>query len=347
MAGKDQSEKQKSKMRLKVDATESEKERAAKERLKQLEQEVRMENAAKSSSTSALSSGVAEPALSAPPSASDAPALVKDEKLRRETAETIFATHSHSKKLILFWSILLGSVILSKIPGAEIFFTPLNQFTTLVHEMGHAVATVLTGGHVASLTIVADGQGHGGITQSYGGIRFITTQAGYLGTAIFGCFLVWLSQFHKLSKGILVGIGSLIAIASVWFIAPGLLSTNFLQGFLSLLWALAMAGTAIYAGLKLKDSKANLVVMFLAIYTAMDSLRAISIIITATLFGATVWSDATNMEQMFILPAFFWAFLWATLSAVMLATTVWFTYGVKNVKLPKKLSGSSLTKPKK
>ena len=343
MAGKDQSEKQKSKMRLKVDATESEKERAAKERLKQLEKEVQMENAAKNSSTSAFSS-IAEPSLT--PSTSDAPALVKDEKLRRETAETLFATHSHSKKLILFWSILLGSVILSKIPGAEIFFTPLNQFTTLVHEMGHAVATVLTGGHVASLTIVADGQGHGGITQSYGGIRFITTQAGYLGTAIFGCFLVWLSQFHKLSKGILVSIGSLIAIASVWFIAPGLLSTNFIQGFLSLLWALAMAGTAIYAGLKLKDSKANLVVMFLAIYTAMDSLRAISIIITATLFGATVWSDATNMEQMFILPAFFWAFLWATLSAVMLATTVWFTYGAKNVKLPKKLSGSLLPKSK-
>jgi len=346
MAGKDQSEKQKSKIRLKVNATESEEERAAKERLKQLEKEVLLENAAKGGSASALSSSQIESVAAAPLSA-ETPALVKDEKLRRETAETIFATHSHSKKLVLFWGVLIASLVLSKIPGAEFFFTPLNQFTTLVHEMGHAIAAVLAGGHVASLTIVADGQGHGGLTQSYGGIPFFTTQAGYLGTAIFGCFLVWLSQFHKLSKGILVGIGSIIAIASVFFIAPGLLSINFMQGFFSLLWALAMAGAAIYAGLKLKDSNANIVVMFLAVYTAMDSLRAISIIITATLLGSAVTSDATHMEQLFILPAFFWAILWATLSAVMLATTVWFTYGVKNVKVSKKISDFSLTKPKK
>jgi hypothetical protein len=336
MAGKDQSEKQKAKIRLKVDQSESEKERAAKERLKQLEKEV-----ASAHSTNQIES-LTSSALSAETSN-----LIKDETLRRQTAETIFATHSHSKKLLLFWGVLIASVVLSKIPGADLFFTPLNQFTTLVHEMGHAVAAVLAGGHVASLTIVADGQGHGGLTQSYGGIPFFTTQAGYLGTAIFGCFLVWLSQFHKLSKGILIGIGSVIALASVFFIAPGLLSLNFLQGFFSLLWALAMAAAAIYAGLKLKDSNANIVVMFLAIYTAMDSLRAISIIITATLLGSTVTSDATHMEQLFILPAFFWALLWATLSAVMLATTVWFTYGVKNVKVPKKISAFSISKPKK
>jgi hypothetical protein len=332
MAGKDQSEKQKSKIRIKVDNTESDKERAAKERLAQLEQEIKLKQSAGSDIS--------------PVSSTDAPVLSKDEALTRETAETIFATHKHSKKLLLFWGVLAASVILSKVPGAEIFFTPLNQFATLVHEMSHAIVTVLTGGHVSSMTIVPDGQGHGGLTHSNGGIFFFVAQAGYLGTAIFGSFLVWLSQFHKLSKGILIGIGSIIASASIFFIAPALLSANFLQGLFSLIWAVAMAAVLIYAGLKLKDSKANLLVLFLAIYTAMDSMRAISIVLTAAMMGSPIWSDATVMEQSFMLPAVFWSFLWATLSAVMLGTTVWFTYGLGHLKKPKQLSNFSLLKRK-
>jgi hypothetical protein len=54
------------------------------------------------------------------------------------------------------------------------------------------------------------------------------------------------------------------------------------------------------------------------------------------------------MEQMFILPAVFWSFLWATLSVVMLGTTVWFTYGLGGIK-PKQIKSNSslITKRKK
>lgn len=321
MAGKDPREKEKSKVRIKVDKTDSPAERDAKKRLAELELEMQMENSKSSVTPELVQTASSE--ISAP--------LAKDETLRRETAETLFATHKHSKKLVLFWGVMIASVVLSKIPGAEIFFTPLNQFATLVHEMSHAVVCVATGGHVAGMTIVADGAGHGGLTMSQGGIPFFTVQAGYLGTAVVGCFLVWLSQFHKLSRGILVGIGSIIGL-SVFFIAPAMFTQNFVQGFFSLLWALAMAAGTIYAGLKLKESNANLMVLFLAIYTAMDSMRAISVVLTATLFGSMIWSDATVMEHNFILPAVFWSFLWATLSAVMLATTVWFTYGLHGLK---------------
>ncbi len=263
---------------------------------------------------------------------------------RSEVTETLFATHGTSKKLALFWGIVVLSVILSKVPGAELFFTPLNQFATMVHEMSHAIMCVLTGGHVSGMTIVADGQGHGGLTMSQGGLSFLVVQAGYLGTALFGCFLVYLSQFHRLSKGILVGMGSIMGIASLFFIAPTLFSPIFVQALFSLLWGVAMSAVTIYLGIKLKDSKANLVVLFLAIYTAMDSLRSISVVLSASIFGSTAWSDATVMEHMFILPSIFWSFLWATLSVVLLGTTVWFTYGVGTIKkkLPSKSTSTKL-----
>lgn len=335
MAGKNQDQKQKSKVRIKT--TEDD----AAKRLAELEAEIASESASR------LNSGKSElSAVSTTPSATVDAKI--DALLTKKTAETIFSTHGNTKKLALFWGVLIGSLILSKIPGAEIFFTPLNQFATLVHEFGHAIVCVLTGGHVNGMTIVADGAGHGGLTMSQGGIQFFSIQAGYLGTAVFGSVLVYLSQFHKLSKGILVGIGSIIGMASIFFIAPTLFSASFVQAFFSLLWAVAMSATTIYAGLKLKDSNANLVVLFLAIYTAMDSLRAISIVLSAALFGSTVWSDATVMEQMFVLPAVFWSFLWATLSVVMLGTTVWFTYGLGAVKTKSIRPGSSsLVKRKK
>ncbi len=335
MAGKNQDQKQKSKIRIKT--TEDD----AAKRLAELEAEVASETSSRSS--------LGKTELTSTPTAhKNTPSVALDAALTRKTAETIFSTHGNTKKLALFWGVLIASLVLSKIPGAEIFFTPLNQFATLVHEFGHAIVCVLTGGHVNGMTIVADGAGHGGLTMSQGGIQFFSIQAGYLGTAIFGSVLVYLSQFHKLSKGILVGIGSIIGLASIFFIAPTLLSASFVQAFFSLLWAVAMAAATIYAGLKLKDSNANLLVLFLAIYTAMDSLRAISIVLSATMFGSTVWSDATVMEQLFVLPAVFWSFLWATLSAVMLGTTVWFTYGLGAVKSKGIKSGSTkLVKRKK
>lgn len=315
MAGKNQDQKQKSKVRIKTNDD-------AAKRLAELEAEVASERSARGSSSDSSLSSIQN----------DAPKVPIDSLVKLKTAENIFSTHGNSKKLALFWGVLIASLILSKVPGSEIFFTPLNQFATLVHEFSHAIVTVLTGGHVSGMTIVADGAGHGGLTMSRGGIEFFSIQAGYLGTAIFGSLLVYLSQFHKLSKGILVGIGSIIGMASIFFIAPTLFSANFVQAFFSLLWAVAMSAATIYAGLKLKDSNANLLVLFLAIYTAMDSLRAISIVLTAAMFGSRIWSDATVMEQLFVLPAVFWSFLWATLSVVMLGTTVWFTYGLGSIK---------------
>ncbi len=279
--------------------------------------------------------------LEAEISAKDTSAALPLDSPQAEVRDTLFATHGTSKKLSLFWGIVVLSVILSKVPGAELLFTPLNQFATMVHEMSHAIMCVLTGGYVSGMTIVADGQGHGGLTMAHGGIPFLVTQAGYLGTAFFGCLLVYLSQFHRLSKALLVGMGSLMGIASVFFIAPTIFSPIFVQALFSLLWGVAMSAVTIYLGVKLKDSKANLVVLFLAIYTAMDSLRSISVVLSASIFGSTAWSDATVMEHNFILPSLFWSFLWATLSVVLLGTTVWYTYGVGTFK--KKLPGKSTT----
>lgn len=232
--------------------------------------------------------------------------------------------HTH---MAIFWGMVVLSVILANLPYANILFTPITQFTTLVHEMGHAFATILTGGHVSGLTMVGDGQGHGGLTRGAGGIDFITVQAGYLGTAIAGCGLVYLSKFRKWSRHVLLAIGGIIAYVSIFMMPGGIFSIHPVQAILSIMWGLGLAAAIIWAGLKLKDSTANLILLFLAIQTAADSIKSIGYVIQATMMGSGVVSDAVTMQQFFFLPAIFWSISWVLISLFMLAVTIWYTYG--------------------
>jgi len=233
---------------------------------------------------------------------------------------------SRSANILLLGAVFLFTLLIAKFPFSDFIFGPLNQFATMIHEMSHAIACVATGGHVTSMTIVPDGQGHGGLTSCIGGIRFIHYQAGYLGTAIAGCLLIFFGQFKHRSRETLIAVGTIMLLSTVFFMGPGIFSPMFFQALASLIWGIALSLATIYAGLKLKDSMANLVLLFLAINTAMDSLRSITMVMTASIFARHIFSDATNMEQLFGMPAILWSLLWLALSLAMLGSTIWLCY---------------------
>jgi Peptidase M50B-like len=228
-----------------------------------------------------------------------------------------------------FWLLALFSLFLAQVPFISLLFMPVTQFTTMVHELSHALVCLATGGWVGGLTIVPDGAGHGGLTYCHNGLPFFYTQAGYLGTAVFGCFLIFLGQFTKLSKYVLVCLGTAMALASLLIVGPGILTTGF-SGFFSLLWGLAMAAGLIYAGVKWKPTTANLLLLFLAIQTALNSVVCI-LYLVQIYFGfastAAAYSDASAMAQMTAIPAFVWSAFWFLTSVAMVAFTLWHTYG--------------------
>lgn len=225
-----------------------------------------------------------------------------------------------------FYVILLLTLFIVKIPALSIIFMPLNQFSTLIHELSHALATVLTGGHVSGMTIVPDGMGHGGLTFSQGGLRFLIIQAGYMGTTLFGCALVALSKNPRYSKIILQGLALMTLLSTIFFIGPGILSASFIQSILSFIVGLLLSGAIYYAGTRLKYSQAHWLLLFLAINVAMDSLNSIWIIIGSSLNQFAAYSDATTMQNNFFMPAIFWSLLWALTSVGMLSFTIWKTH---------------------
>lgn len=225
-----------------------------------------------------------------------------------------------------FFVILALTLIIVKIPALSFIFMPLNQFSTFIHEFSHAIATILTGGHVSGMTIVPDGAGHGGLTFSQGGLRFLIIQAGYMGTTIFGCLLVYLSKFPKLSKAVLIGLSAITLLSTLFFIGPGILSATFFQSLMSFVVGLILAGAMYYAGTKLKYAQAHWLLLFLAINMAMDSINSIWIVVGSALNPLAPYSDATSMQKEFFLPAILWSLIWAGSSLAMLSFTIWKTH---------------------
>src|SRR5438046_8760339 len=86
------------------------------------------------------------------------------------------------------------SVILWFVPYAEILSYPFRIFVTFIHEGGHAIAALLTGNSVESLSVAMNGSGETYSTR--GGLisQMVVSSAGYLGAMAFGCFLLWLCR---------------------------------------------------------------------------------------------------------------------------------------------------------
>ena len=100
------------------------------------------------------------------------------------------------------------------LPFAQILTYPFLIFSTFIHETAHAIAAVMTGGQVESLIVRMDGSG---VTYTRGGIRFLVTSAGYIGTTIFGAFLLILSGKESRVRPALMGAALFVLVITALF----------------------------------------------------------------------------------------------------------------------------------
>src|SRR4029078_11884442 len=138
------------------------------------------------------------------------------------------------------------SVLLWFIPYLEILGDPFRIFVTFIHEGGHAIAALLTGNSVHSLSVSMDASGL--TNTSKGGLlsQMFVSSAGYLSSMAFGAFLLFLIRKSVKSRVILLGCGILIAALTVVFCL-------FTSAFSSAAWSgipfTLLAGSLISVGL--------------------------------------------------------------------------------------------------
>ena len=219
------------------------------------------------------------------------------------------------------------TLVLYFIPFADYLVYPIRLFTTFVHESGHALVAVLTGGSVQSLTIATDGSGEVYSASSSTIGEVLTSSAGYLGTMAFGVLMLYLIRRSVSPNKILVALGIFVGVMTVVFtiISPvfNFLSLN--TSFASIAFtavagavlAAALAGLGMFASLRV----ANFAVAFLAVQcllnAALDLLNVF--FINAPFVGANVQTDAGNMAAATGIPGIVWVVIWMGISLLMIS----------------------------
>lgn len=210
------------------------------------------------------------------------------------------------------------SILLWFIPYAEVLTYPFRIFVTFVHEGGHALAALITGNAVHSLTVSPNASGM--VESMSGGLlsQLFVSSAGYLGAMTFGALLLVLIRRARAARAVLIGSGAFILLVTGLF------------GFLAPLWNMALpglftlvAGLALPAGLfaaahYLSRRGATFLVAFLAVQCVLNAVFDLkNLLFISTFTGAH--TDAANMAAATGIPQIFWAIFWMGVAFVILS----------------------------
>lgn len=209
------------------------------------------------------------------------------------------------------------SVLLWFIPYAEVLTYPFRIFVTFIHEGGHALAALLTGNSVASMSVAMNASGETYTTN--GGLisNLLISSAGYLGSMIFGALLLVLIRKAVAARIVLLGSGILIfALTMIFGLFKPIISWSSLSG----IPFTVVAGTVIAAGLVLiarfaTARVAGFFVSFLAVQCVLEALFDLkTVFFLSSPFAPSVPTDAVNMASTTGVPAIVWAVVWIALA---------------------------------
>src|ERR687886_2369162 len=128
------------------------------------------------------------------------------------------ATDARPQARTLLFAALL-TIALWFIPYASIVTYPFRLFVTFIHEGGHALAALLTGNSVRSLSVSIDASGLTETLVAPGGFfsQLFISSAGYLGAISFGALLLWLIRHRFKARAVLAGSALIVAALTAVF----------------------------------------------------------------------------------------------------------------------------------
>jgi len=189
---------------------------------------------------------------------------------------------------------------------------PLKVLVVMIHETGHAVASLLVGGTVDRISVSGNeaGQCLSRLPDSALG-AIVVYSAGYVGSALVGGVLL-LSTYRYRARRWMLGA------AAAWLVVMALL---YGRDPFTVFFCLGTAG-ALAAGARwLPSDLVDVVNLFLAAFCA---LYAVFDLRSDLWDGATrAHSDAALLAQITYVPAILWAALWSLASLAILGLFLW------------------------
>jgi hypothetical protein len=235
------------------------------------------------------------------------------------------ATDARPQARTLLFAALL-TIALWFIPYANIVTYPFRLFVTFIHEGGHALAALLTGNSVQSLSVHIDTSGLTETLSVPGGwlSQMFISSAGYIGAIAFGALLLCLIRYRVKARVLLVSSAVLVlGLTLVFgFLVP--LTNLSLQPFTVLAGVLISAGLFAAARL-LPPRAASFLVGFLAVQCVLNALFNLKDLLFLSV-TPSAQTDAVNMAHIFGLwplsTPIFWSLVWIGLAFIILSAAL-------------------------
>lgn len=235
---------------------------------------------------------------------------------------------------------------------------PFRLLVTFVHETGHGLTAILTGGNFLNFVVTSEGAG---VALTAGGSRIAILSMGYLGAALFGAALLYFANTTRNPGRIAVVVGLYFATCAVLFTSGGLtvalvglglaVALNLFASavpkdrrtlfhLLSIIAVvitglIAYRNLALFVGLVagavfllsatfLPRTFTLFLLNFTALITGFNAVSDVSYLWTNTnaALGATR-NDASAIAQLTNLPVQFWIVLWLAVAFGLMGLAAW------------------------
>jgi hypothetical protein len=218
----------------------------------------------------------------------------------------------------------LAAFILAVVPWLAPLAYPLRLLITIVHELGHGLAALLTGGQFLRFVVFPSGEG---VAYTAGGWRLLVIPAGYLGAAAFGAGLIVAGRTARTSRAVMTGLGGALLALTLLYGTPSIFSPSWQSGLLTV-------GSGVFLGAAFLwvAARATLgwTLFLLNLIAVQAGLTAFSDLVTliglSTRFFGGPSNDAQAMAAATFLPAAFWAVLWAATAIALIGGALWATW---------------------
>ncbi|MCU1264945.1 MAG: hypothetical protein JWM21_1263 [Acidobacteria bacterium] len=213
------------------------------------------------------------------------------------------------------------SIALWFIPFAELLNYPFRLFVTFIHEGGHALAALLTGNSVQSLSVAMDTSGETYTTK--GGLfsQMFISSAGYLGSMAFGSLLLVLIRRSIATRVVLAGSAALVfGLTLIFGLFKPLIAGGAVSGIPFTLVAGTLLAVGLFAVARFAGARvASFFVSFLAVQCILNALLDLkTVFFLSSPFAPSTQTDAMNMATATGIPAIFWTILWIAVAFAML-----------------------------
>ncbi|MBN1220227.1 MAG: M50 family metallopeptidase [Anaerolineae bacterium] len=218
----------------------------------------------------------------------------------------------------------LGTVLMVVLPWLGWLNYPFRLLLTIVHELSHGLAALLTGGDFINFVVHPNGAG---LAHTAGGWRLVVIPAGYLGVVLFGAVLILLGRSHRWGRIVLGSIGVGMILLSMRYGIPSIFSGYILSGILTTFSGVIFGGLFIWVALKAAPGWIIFLLHLIAMQAVLTAFADLfGLIGLSARFLNMPENDARSMAELTFIPAIVWAVLWAIVAVVLIGGAIWLTW---------------------